>query len=344
MKKKCVIITLHTANNIGAFLQAYGLMTIIKRLGFDVGFASYPSDISEKSNMLGKIIRYIKTGDIRKLLYKIRTSALYREIQSLLPVVNMNENPEFDCAVVGSDEVWNIKSPNFVHYSSFLGHNINANKIIAYAPCGNGITENDFKEILPEEDFSTFTSLSARDEDTIRCVSSISGREVMRVVDPTMLVDNFDVDLPACPIKKDFIMVYSYGIESKYISAIKRFAKEKKIPLISVGTYNAWCDENLIVTPWQFLAYLKAAKYVVVSTFHGTVLSIKFNKQFVCVSGNTSKVKDILNYYNLNSRIVLESTDISKLFESEVDYKTVNEFIIQTRSVSLDYLTKALGK
>ena len=36
MMKSCVIFTLQGANNIGAFLQAYGLMTVLKRLEIDL--------------------------------------------------------------------------------------------------------------------------------------------------------------------------------------------------------------------------------------------------------------------------------------------------------------------
>lgn len=213
MMKSCVIFTLQGANNIGAFLQAYGLMTVLKRLEIDVKFGIYPNDKTEKSNLLAKVIRYIKTGDIKKLMYKVKTVSTYREIQSTLPTIDMYSNPFFDYAIIGSDEVWNIKSDNFVHYPSFLGHDINADKIVAYAACGNGVTTGDFARLLPCEDFSAFTSLSARDYDTVKCVEQVSKRTVMRVVDPTMLIDDFDIDIPQCPISNDFILVYSYGIE-----------------------------------------------------------------------------------------------------------------------------------
>ena len=239
--------------------------------------------------------------------------------------------------------MWNIKSDNFVHSPSFLGHDINADKIVAYAACGNGVTTGDFARLLPCEDFSAFTSLSARDYDTVKCVEQVSKRTVMRVVDPTMLIDDFDIDIPQCPISNDFILVYSYGIDKKHIKGIKTFAKKNKLPLISVGTYNSWCDKNVVANPWEFLGYLRAAKYVIVSTFHGTVLSVKFNKQFVCFAGNSSKVRDILSFYDLMDRNVQGLENVDTLFKSTIDYTTANEIIKQSRNLSMNYLREALG-
>lgn len=97
---------------------------------------------------------------------------------------------------------------------------------MAYAACGNGVTTGDFARLLPCEDFSAFTSLSARDYDTVKCVEQVSKRTVMRVVDPTMLIDDFDIDIPQCPISNDFILVYSYGIDKNTLRGLRLLQKE----------------------------------------------------------------------------------------------------------------------
>lgn len=341
---KCVIFTLHGANNIGAFLQAYSLMTVIKRLGVDhVAFATYPSrSSSERSNLLDKVMRYVKAGDIRKLLYKTRTASMYRTMQASFLTLDMSTPPSVDYAVIGSDEVWNIKSDNFVHYPSYLGHEINAPKIIAYAPCGNGVTADDFRRMMPNEHFEAFTALSARDKDTQRCAAAVSGKDVTRVVDPTMLIDDFGIDYSSCPEKKDFMLVYSYGIDKKYIYEIRSFAKKNNLMLVSVGTYNSWCEKNVIANPWEFLGYLKAAKYVVASTFHGTILSIKFNKQFVCYAGNSSKVNDVLDFYHLERRNINRSGELEQTFDKPIDYVPVEKIIKESREKSMCYLKNAM--
>lgn len=338
------IFTIHEANNIGAYLQAHSLLTVVKQIGVESVYIGkkVQTDV-HNSSIIAKVMKYLRAGDVKKLIFKSRSAAVYQEIQSAFPIINMAANSKLDCAIIGSDEVWNIRSKNFTHYPAYFGHGINADKIIAYAPCGNGVTADDFHNIMPDEKFQNFSALSARDADTQQCVKTVSGKEVVKVVDPTMLIDDFGIEFPACPINEDFILVYSYGIDDRCIPQIRQFAKQKAMPLISVGTYNSWCKRNVVANPWEFLGYLRAAKYVIVSTFHGTILSIKLNKQFACYAGNSSKVKDILDFYHLQDRNVHQSDELTGLFDQPIDYNPVNQIIESSREASLAYLKNAMG-
>jgi hypothetical protein len=340
---QAVILTLFQANNIGAYLQAYSLMTALQQLGFDVNFGYWPSDTRSRNSMIGKIIGYIKAGDIRKFIWKAKNVSMYRQIQSTLPTINLQNHPTFDTAIVGSDEVWNISTGHFAHYPSYFGHDINAKLIIAYAPCGNGITAAEFQEISPNEKFSKFDALSARDIDTVKMAREISGRDVVRVVDPTMLIDSLHTKIIPCTEAEPFMLVYSYGLTKPMIKRVKQFAKEKNLKLISVGTYNSWCHKNIIANPWEFLGYLKDAAFVVTSTFHGTILSIKFNKQFICFAERTYKVLDALDFYNLKDRNVSNPDNLFKIANKQINYDQVNKTIELSRQKSLEYLTNALN-
>lgn len=342
--KKSVILTLFQANNIGAYLQAHSMMKILQQLGYDVKFGYIPDKTKTRSNILHKIFGYLKTGDIRKLLWKAKNVSMYREIQSAFPTIDLSNNPLFDAAVIGSDEVWSISNPNIVHHPYYFGYGVNATKKVAYAPCGNGVKTSDFYKLAPEEKFNEFTALSARDNDTIKTVETISERKVARVVDPTMLIDSMDEKIIPCKEETPFILVYSYGINKQMIKAIQRLAKESKMKLISVGTYNSWCDQNVIANPWEFLGYLKMAKYVITSTFHGTILSIKFNKQFICLASNTYKVIDALDFYNLKHRNASSNEELYSLFNQVIDYKPVNDIISLSRQNSMNYLINALAE
>lgn len=342
--KKAVILTLFRANNIGAFLQAYSMMDLLQNLGYDTSFGFLPDKTASRRSLTHKILGYIKAGDIRKLLWKAKNVSMYREIQATLPTTDLSDKPVFDAAIIGSDEVWSINNPNIAHQAYYLGHEVNAAHKIAYAPCGNGITASEFRQLAPNEKFSEFTALSARDNDTLKTVEMISGRNVTRVVDPTMLIESFDHKIVDCKEKSPFILVYSYGIDKQMVKAIKKLAKSKGLKLISVGTYNSWCDQNVIADPWEFLGYLKAARYVITSTFHGTILSIKFNKQFICLAANTFKVIDALSFYNLSNRNASSPEQIPHLFNQQIDYDPVNTIISTSRNTSMHYLKNALAE
>lgn len=347
--KDVVILTLHNANNIGAYLQAYSLQRVIeKATRSNVKFGIFPSVANaNRKNMLQKIMRYLKQRDIRKLRYKAMTASMYKEVQAVFSLVTVTKDSLFDAVVVGSDEMWNISNPSFVHHPQYFGHEINAKRIISYAPCSQSLTLDAFRKILPREDLSCFTHLSARDLKTKELAEKLSGREVASVVDPTMLIDDFEHVLPECPERGDFILVYSYELLKDQVKKVKDFAAKKNLRIISVGTYSSWADKNVVASPWLFLSYLKAAKYVVATTFHGTLLSIKFNKNFVCfTSGNgnpNTKVIEVLNLYNLGSRDMLNSCDLNSAFNTPIDYVATNRIIAETRRTSMEFLLNALS-
>lgn len=332
-------MTLVGANNVGAFLQAFALGKVFENMRYTVEYLSMPNK-SEKQSKLNKIIRYIKQRNIRMLYYKVKSGKKYSEARDNLTIVNYNPDKKYDIVVVGSDEIWNVGSKSFEHYPQYFGKGITAERIISYAPSAGNTTEDTFR--ASGMDFLSFDSLSARDERTVSLVTKFDARKVERVLDPTFLLEDYSEYLPEIRCEKDFIMVYSYGISKKEIKMVQDFAKKAGLPLYSIGTYNSWCDRNMIVTPFEFLAYLKKAKYVITSTFHGTALSINFNKQFVvCVEGS-EKLKDLLRQFCLEKRIVTEAQTISDLFCCEIDYDSVKSYRRSQAEKSMAYLAKAL--
>ena len=75
--------------------------------------------------------------------------------------------------------------------------------------------------------------------------------------------------------------------------------------MISIGHYFSWCDEVVIPTPFEVLAYFKGASYIITDTFHGSVFSIKFNKEFCTIvrDMNSNKLVSLLKQFGLENRI-----------------------------------------
>jgi hypothetical protein len=145
------------------------------------------------------------------------------------------------------------------------------------------------------------------------------------------------------PKEKDYIIVYSYPNRIKgkeEIEAIKRFAKEKGKKLISICFYFPWCDETVIPHPFEVLGYMKNADYVITDTFHGCVMSMKFNKQFVALvrDSNKQKMSSLLDQFGLGDRMCEEFGDLRDRMERVIDYAPVNEQIAKETERSMNYL------
>ena len=339
--KKISVFTLIGANNIGAFLQGFALSQTLETLGYDYEFVTMPAP-GENKGKIDKIRKYLQQKSFRLLFYKIMSGKKYAQARQKLKTTVFDSNHKYDSVIVGSDEMWNLDTESFVQHPQFFGKGLLADRIISYAPSAGNTTLGQLK--ASGYDFASFDRLSVRDQRTYALVSSIDTRTPVKVLDPTFLLESYDKYLPDIQSPKDYILVYSYGVYDSEIKKIKEFSKEKKMPLFSIGTFNSWCDKNLIVSPFEFLAYLKKARFVITSTFHGTALSINMNKQFVVCVEESEKINSLLNEFDLQSRAVITEKSVSEIFENEIDYNTVNGIIADRRAESILYLNEALGE
>ena len=137
---KVSIITLHGANNVGAFLQAFSLQTVVESLeGVEkVNFIRFPAH-QEKKSKLQKVFYYLRKRKIRSLLFKYKTAKKYNKVMDSLHVDEkiFSKGRKYDTIIVGSDEVWNLASNNFIHHQQYFAKEISARNICSYAASAN---------------------------------------------------------------------------------------------------------------------------------------------------------------------------------------------------------------
>lgn len=341
---KVSIITLYGANNVGAFLQAFSLQEVVSSItGADsCSFVHFPGKKAKQDSKIKKAVRYLKKLKVRKVLFKYKTSQKYQQSGQYLRIdkAPFSENRKYDTVIVGSDEVWNVASKNFTHHQQYFAKNLKADNIIAYAPSAGSTDASTARS--RGTDFSGFRYLSARDQNTCELVREMDGRTPVTVCDPTLLIDSFDPYLQQVksPDRKNYILVYSYGLEKDETAKIRKFARAHKKRLISVGTYNSWCHENIVVDPFEFLRWLQHADMVITSTFHGAVLSVKLHKQMAVYAGS-EKIKSFLKQMGLEDRDLFQKS-LSEVFAEQIPYDVVEEKLGQLRETSMAYLKGAL--
>lgn len=339
---KIKIFTLDQAQNIGAFLQAFSMQELLSAEGHTVSFARLgEGGRASKTEKLKKICRCIFAGGIPYTLFKYRSAQKYAAVAGRLnrDPASFDEAEHFDAAIIGSDEVWNIKSNRFRHHLQYFAHHMNAEKRIAYAACAGNVTAEDAKDVGIV--FSDFTAVSVRDDRTASLVRALTGKEPLKVCDPTLLISSLTPYLK--PVTETgYILVYSYGLDKKEIASVRRLAKETGKKLISVATYNAWCDKNIVADPFEYLGWLSGADFVVTSTFHGAALSLKLGKRFAVFPKTSQKLWGLLKDFALLSRVVSDVNTPERLYYSPIDYDTVNGLLERSRNLSLAYLRNAL--
>ena len=90
------------------------------------------------------------------------------------------------------------------------------------------------------------------------------------------------------------------------------------------------------------------ARYVFTDSFHGTVLSLLYHRQFVVYVGEAkklSRLSSLLELLGLENRICWGEDDLEKiinLLQTPIDYKNVDEILNKERKNSLACLRKAI--
>ena len=356
---KIGILSMQEVKNYGSFLQAFSLKKNIEALGHSCDFinivpgcqlAEYKISRFHKIRLL---LQRLWGWDFVKrfeTIYKYQTR-FSKEFFPYLGVKPGENHAHYDVVVIGSDEVFNCAQQTWFGFSPQLfGHGIDADKVITYAASFGATTVEKLTQMGIREEVTGYLdeidSLSVRDRNSFQTVTELTDKEPLMNVDPVLIYD-YSLFMPEKVNMKDYMIVYTYPgriTDKEEIAAIRNFARKKGLKLVSIGHYFSWCDEVVVPTPFEVLAYFRDASYIITDTFHGSVFSIKYNKSFCTIvrAMNSNKLTYLLQQFGLEGRIIHQITDMSSIMDSPIAYETVNNQIAEEKQRSLSYLKNEL--
>ena len=345
---KIGILTFQGSTNYGAILQAYALNKKLNLLGADCETINYYCDKIENSN-LAKIK---KPKDIIKNMYQRRKISKYKKfVQKELKMSksynrNTIKNSNYDCYIVGSDQVWNPGCSNNdkSFFLDFLGDN---KKRYSYA-ASIGLNNETALQVINEnkKEMQKFDTISLREPINNVKLEKIIDKDIRYDVDPVFLLDS-EHWKELCSkrfLSGNYIFLYLIAEPNEIIKFAEKLAKEKGYKIIS----NKKSIEFMMhCSPNDFLSWIYNAKYVVTNSFHATAFSLIFNKKFFVECEGTknyynNRVKNVLDLFERADRII-DGKGI-KDFEEEIDYEITNEKISNEREKSISYLNSIIHK
>ena len=363
MKKNIGILTWHKTINHGAILQAYALQEVLKTYGFNVVVLDYNREAKRYNyTKIDRIKAIFKKLNINKIKIKMNQHQFlniknqkfetFKNKYLCLGKVYNDESNNIDIAVIGSDMVFDF----FEGYNPFMyGKDVKAQKIISYAACFGYTTINSFENYEHRDEIvsliSKMDAISYRDDNTGEILNKCCHVSGTKVIDPVLLY-GFSLEKEKWNVhnwnNKNYILIYSYDYnmnKSKEVKSIKRFAEENGLKIISVGYNHPWCDEVINADPCEFVEIFNNATYVVTDTFHGTIFSLIFGKQFcVTIRNNAFKVLDILKDLNINPQLGIGIYDkLAELKNNPLDYSKINLLIEKYRKKSIKFLKDNLN-
>lgn len=320
--KKIGIFTLTDALNYGAFYQMFALHEYLnENYGEHYSITIY----SPKETFKGKLIKYF-SYNIKRFYRKSVLRFKFYQNKKGVKIASYN-GEHLDIAFFGSDEIWNIENNSFPNDPIFFGLGVNATKKVAYAPSVGfaKIKTFDSHKVLLNS-IEDLDLVFYRDDETRKLAEKAGQKKFERVVDPTILYDDWEKHIvpPKKVSRQPYIAYYSYSSSPPFLKSLIDFSEKKKLPIISAG-YNThtWASKNLILSPWEFLSFLKDAEYIFTTTFHGTIMSILL-KKIVFFAPVSPKVRDLSFTMKLKDLEITEDTSIEQLERIVSDYQKTN--------------------
>ena len=374
---KIGVITFFGNGNYGSELQALAMQGFCKSRGHEVTFLRIYSSNKYirickriKDRILIKIKCYLD-DEYRRYYHDRKNNAnkqraistdLFKHIStSVNKYINMSNISQsglkksrlYDCYICGSDQVWSaLRIP--VWKENFLG-DVSPMRKIAYAPSigVNEVPNYYIHAVAPL--IRDFKFLSVREQSAAEIFRKRIGVDPFVAVDPTILVGKkYWLDLlqkeqlpkPEC----SYIFCYFLGeLNDEQVDSLNRFAGDRKIIILPYEKHAERLNNAnyILADHLEFVNYIRYADYVFTDSFHATVFSILFHREFavfqrshVGVSKQTSRIESLLSLVQLDDHLVNNPNAVESF--SDTNYDKVDEIIEKERQKSIEFLDNAL--
>ena len=343
-KKKVAIITHPLQYNYGGVLQAYALSTILKRYFDDVVVLRF-SYFSLK-DLVKILLETISPFHKFKRKYICEKKVLSSNLE------NRIKKNEIDTIVVGSDQVWRSDfGLNNLTFGQFLSVGTPIT-IFAYAASfGNAQWKYSEEETrIIKSSIRKFAGVSVREKSAVALCRKYMEVEAKWVLDPTMLLlpDMYLKFVTQQPNKKIFcyLLDYENSFNRKIMSEIqKQYDMPVKTTRLIKNRVLKRFAFTLSIEGW--LSNIYNAEVVLTDSFHGCVFCIIFNRNFFVLeneSGGNTRIKSLLEYFNLENRIIRRGIESHFNKISAINWGIVNEKMKIMRNISLDYILTSITK
>ena len=357
---KVGIITQPLIINYGGILQNYAMQQVLKRSGHTAITLNYMPSLSFGRYILyvGKAIVCVPFPSLRHAIkpYKhfrerpIQTKSFVANNISITKPIpkftrHLLKKNRIDAILLGSDQVWRYKFSHYYWEDMFLAFAKHYHcRKIAYG-ASFGVEEWDCPQelkIKARKLVKQFDYVSVREDSGMDICRRELGVEAVTVLDPTLLLNAKDYEqfcYPSNPNESPYLAAYVLDMNDEKSEYIRTFAEKKglKVKLMTIS------DNKVPVEEW--LSTIKNAEYVITDSYHGSIFSIIFQRQFYTF---INKKRGSDRFYSLFRKLNLQSRLIEKKIQipddnDGIDYYAVYEELKKLREESLSFLLSSLS-
>lgn len=378
-----ILTEYYESENYGGVLQAFALCFTLNTMGYHAEQIPYFKSIEAKNNLrlakkntaldfmnikslkkrlVGKVIQCIlnKKFSIRKESFRNFRNVLIPHANEVYDDDTLaNCGDAYDAYIVGSDQVWN---PTFCHPGYMLDF-VNKKRIKMSYAASLGVSSFDEQTRLEfKKSLSTYDGISVREDDAVSILSQLTDKNIECVLDPVLLLSRVQWDSIASNRGEgqDYIFTYFLGEDTLHRKLATEFANAHNLKVISMpyvwGRYR-FCDKKFgdvrmyDVSPQDYIALIKNAKFVITDSFHAVVFSCIYQKEFFVFQrtdfeGMSTRLESITKLFGARSHFCDNEERLNLNYLKElplIDYNKIKDIYERRKLNSIRFLINCLS-
>lgn len=388
MEKKVGIVSCYFQHNYGSMLQAYATQMALDKLNIknetiDIsGFnheikkakikyfikASLTSDILlSKMGMTKNVLRKKFSNNQYACLSKERESKFdwfakshFRLSKEYKSIAELEKNcvENYDAVLVGSDQLWLPGNIAADYYTlNFVPDFINT---IAYATSfGQSELPKDSSQ-KASVFLKKIKHIGVREESGQKLVKKLAGRNVPVVCDPTLLFTGeewMSIQQEKPIMEGRYIFCYFLGNNPPHREFAKRLKEQtgcKIVALTHLDEYvksdEGYADETPYdIDPADFLNLIRYAEYVCTDSFHCSVFSILYKRQFFTFrryarntrQSTNSRLDTLFKLVGITGRLKNGNENIEDCLKQPINFEKAHQRLEVVKEKSYEYLMKS---
>lgn len=357
---KIGIVTQPLVANYGGILQNYALQQTLKKLGHDPVTLNYMPSLK-----FGRYLLYLgkalicaplpsKRHRIKPYRHYLKRPAIIdpfiRDNISLTKVIpdyskRLLKRYGIEAIIVGSDQVWRYSFNSHYIEDMYLDFAKDYPCLKLSYAASFGVDDWLYPAERTEHArqlIKLFNNVSVRENTAIKLCQENLGVDATVVLDPTLLLTSNDYQkfcIEPSSVERPYMAVYLLDENEEKTSYIESLAKGKGLRIKKMTK----SSPRRSIEEW--LTIIRNADFVVTDSYHGSVFSIIFEKQFLTFNNKgrgENRFHTLFDRLNLQDRLIDPSVSV-KCEDEIIDYPSISLRLQELRKESISYLKKALS-
>ena len=357
---KTGIVTQPLIDNYGGILQNFALQQVLIKMGHSPITLDYLPSLS-----LGKYILYAGKGvlcapfpskrhSIKPYKHFLeRPQPIDRFVRNNMSITrtipdysnHLLKKNGIEALIVGSDQVWRYSYNSHYLEDMFLdfAKDYPCRKVVYGASFG--VETWDYPEkraIRVRELIKQFDAVSVRENSGGALCREELGIEAVTVLDPTLLLCSSDYEkfcAPARSGEEPYLAAYVLDMTPEKSAYIKSVAKSKGLKIKEITV------PSIEVSIEGWLTAIKNADFVITDSYHGSLFSILFERQFQTILNpkrGTDRFLTLFEKLHLPA-LLTDSPGVFSTHFEQIDYPSVSVSLSTLRKNSLSFLASSLS-